>query len=283
MAVHRVGSDFWLLEARDTVDPRAVIKDPTGLHPALDQERANGGPRYRFYQVPEADAVQYIVADGFLPPDDIALPLPAASEPPATASLTASPAAEADGLAQTGTSDGPTEGTKPATAGPSGDDQAVLNNARDTNALVKRELERNPEATSVAISKATGIPDQTVRQSKAWKERPRGQVRQASKTADAMDHHKPLTTSMLAVIDSRAAAPDDIIANQEEPDDPEAIDPAVARRRRFLETATPGDRGRLLSLPMQEQERELEAWDLSGKFMPDEPPMPGALKAKMRR
>ena len=160
----------------------------------------------------------------------------------------------------------------------------------DTNDLVREAVANAPRASSKEIAEAIErihgrkVSEQRVRTTSAWKEhRVSLNAAKPSGSPDAMNRRKPLTTPMLAVIDSQAAAPDDIVANQEEPDDPEAIDPAVARRRRFLEKAIPGDRRRLLSLPMQEQERELEAWDLTGQFMPGEPPLSGALKAKMRR
>jgi hypothetical protein len=191
---------------------------------------------------------------------------PAASPPPAA------------GMGRTAE---PTEGNHQPAAGPSGDDRPVSADARDTNALIKGELERNPNATSVAISKATDIPEKTVRRSKAWKERPRGQSRQEPKITDAMDHARPLTASMLAVVPSEAANPADIVAEWEEQDDPAIPDPIEVLRSRFLDRATPGQRARLNRLPPAEQADELRAWDLTGEFLPDEPPVPGPLRRRM--
>ncbi len=159
------------------------------------------------------------------------------------------------------------------TAEPTGDDRPVSVDARDTNARVKEVLERDRNATSVDIEKATGIPDQTVRRSKAWKERRKGQARQEPKITDAMEHARPLDAPMLAAIDSEAADPAEIVADRD--------DPTEARRHRFLEEATPGQKARLHRLPLAEQERELEAWDLTGEFQPDEPPLPAPLRRRM--
>ncbi len=167
----------------------------------------------------------------------------------------------------------------PDGAGPPGDDR--VDDSKNTNARVKDELGRNPHATSQEIAKKVGRSSQTVRRTKAWREHQALLNPQKPKSTDAMDHARPLSAPMLAVIGSGAADPADIAADREELDDSEALDPIEARRRRFLETATPGQRARLNSLSPGEQAHELEAWDRTGMFLPDDPPSPGPLRRRM--
>ena len=61
----------------------------------------------------------------------------------------------------------------------------------------------------------------------------------------------------------------------------EEQDPVEARRRRFLDTATGGERARFHRLSAAEQATELETWDLTGKFLPDEPPVSPPLRRRM--
>src|SRR5262245_62171837 len=79
LAIHRAGSGFWLLETRDTVDPRAVFNDSEALHSALDRERLSGGPVYHHFQLGEEVALRYILMAGYPVPDGITMPQPAAS------------------------------------------------------------------------------------------------------------------------------------------------------------------------------------------------------------
>jgi hypothetical protein len=281
VAIHHARPDLWLLETQDRADPRAVIKDPEDLLFALDQEHAKGPATYHFFQLAENDALRYILMAGYPLPDDISLPQPTAPDPPATAPRTAMPGAGSDGPARTGPPVGTTEGTKPAAAGTSGDDGPIPVDTRETNVLIKRELERDPNATSVAISKATGIPNQTVRRSKPWRERPRGQARQEPKITDAMDRARPLTPPLLAVIPSCTMDPAEVVAEQEERDHPEAIEPIEVLRNRFLADATQNMRGRFHSLTPDQQEKELRAWELTGDFLPDEPPSPAPLGRRL--
>ncbi len=135
---------------------------------------------------------------------------------------------------------------------------------QDTNTRVKKELERNPDATSPAIRKVTGIPEQTIRRSSAWRNRPKVQDQQAPKSADALDHARPLTRPMLAAIDSKAADPAEIVEAREEQDDREAIEPMELLRRRYLEGADADQKARFHQLNKADQEHELTAWKLTG-------------------
>jgi hypothetical protein len=154
---------------------------------------------------------------------------------------------------------------------------------KSTNALVKEALGRNPNATSVDISKAIGRSDKTVRRSRAWGERPKTQAQDRPESMDALDRSRPLTRPMLAAIDSGAPDPAEIVADREEEDQAEGIEPIDRLRARFVAESTPGQRARLDRLPRAEQESELRAWAITGKFLPDEPNAPGPLRGRNRR
>jgi hypothetical protein len=165
---------------------------------------------------------------------------------------------------------GPLPSQAEAAAGPTRDDQP--GDGRDTNTQVAQALERNPDATSPAIRRATGINEKTIRRSGAWRNRPKRQDQQAPKSTDALDHARPLTAPMLAAIHSSTADPAELVADQEERDkqertrleDPEAIGPFEVVRRRYLEGADAGQRARFHRLTPADQENELRAWELTG-------------------
>jgi hypothetical protein len=154
---------------------------------------------------------------------------------------------------------------------------------RDTNTRVKEQLERNPNATSVDIRKTTGLSDKTVRRSKAWREHRKGHAQKNPKSVDALDRRRPMTASMLAAIESRTADPAEIVAEREAESDTEIIEPIDLLRGRFSDQATPSQRAHLNRLPPAEQEMELRAWDMTGVFLPDEPPIPGPLRRRIQR
>jgi hypothetical protein len=141
-------------------------------------------------------------------------------------------------------------------AGLGGDDR------RNTNDIVNEHLQRDENISAADISRATGIPAPTVRNSKAWKTRPKGQTRGRTKSTDAMDHARPLTAPMLAARKSEVADPADIAAEQEGQDD--AIEPTELLRRRYLEGATEEQRARFHKLNPADQEHELKAWEVTG-------------------
>src|SRR6185437_11129021 len=97
-------------------------------------------------------------------------------------------------------------------------------------------------------------------------------AQQESKSTDASDRSIPLSDKMLASRPGRSMDPAEIVAEQEEQDDCQAIEPIEVIRARFLAEATSGQRARLNRLPSAEQESELRAWDLTGDFLPDERP-----------
>jgi hypothetical protein len=155
-------------------------------------------------------------------------------------------------------------------ARPPRDDQP--DDDRDTNTRVAELLARDPNMTSPAIFRKTGIPEKTIRRSRAWRERPKRQDQGAPKSTDALDHARVLSTQMLATIRSSTAAPAEIVADQEERErqerphreDPEVIEPIEVLRRRYLEGADAGQRARFHHLNRTEQEHELRAWELTG-------------------
>jgi hypothetical protein len=285
LAIHHARPGLWLLETQDRADPRAVIKDPDDLLFALDQDAAKGPPVYHHFQLAERYALEYILMAGYPLPDEISLPQPAATDPPTTATLPAGSdgaGPTADRPEENSADDGPTS-APPGTnaARPVRLREGEEDEGKSTYARIKAELERDPLAKSEEIADRVERKPQTVRRNKAWREHQKRQERQKPKSTDASDHSIPLTDEMLAVIPSRSKGPADIVADREELDHSEAIDPTEVRRRRFLETATRDDKARLLGLPPAEQERELEAWDLTGEFLPDEPPGPGPLRQRL--
>lgn len=110
VAIHRAGTQLWLLETQDQPDPRAVISNPDDLWFVLERERAKGLPNYFHFQLAEQNAVLYILRSGYPLPDDISLPLTSAPTPPAIASPTATPPAGSDVPARPGPTVGPSEG-----------------------------------------------------------------------------------------------------------------------------------------------------------------------------
>jgi hypothetical protein len=147
-------------------------------------------------------------------------------------------------------------------AGSNGSNQR--DDGKDTNTRVKEELNRNPDASSFDIQKATGIPNQTVRRSKAWRDHQEARTQHKSKSADALDHARPLTAPMLNAIDSHAADPATVAAEREGQIDFEAIEPPDLLRRCYLEGATADERARFNRLNPADQESELQAWKWSG-------------------
>jgi hypothetical protein len=151
----------------------------------------------------------------------------------------------------------PPEGEPPA-AGPAGEDR------KNTNAVVNAHLQRDPKISAAAISRATGIPAPTVRNSRAWRTHQARLQQEKRESADAMDHARPLTAPMLAAIDSEAADPAELAAERENQDDPEVIEPTEVLRRRYLEGATADQRAQFHRLNSADQEHELSAWEVTG-------------------
>jgi hypothetical protein len=217
---------------------------------------------YRLDQVEESEVIRLLTRQDYILPRDLqptAAPPTPVNPPTASALL---PSAD-----QT-----PVE---LAAAGSGADVRAKT--GKSTNAIVNEHLQRDERISAAEISRATGIPASTVRRSKAWTAHQDRVKQQKPERTDAMEHARSLTAPMLAVRKSEAADPADIAAERE------AIDPTEARRRRFVETATPGQRARLNKLPPQQQARELEAWDLTGEFLPDDPPLPAPLRRAIQR
>jgi hypothetical protein len=154
---------------------------------------------------------------------------------------------------------------------------------KDTNTLVEEELGRNPGTTSGDISKATGIPESTVRRSRAWRDRPKTQAEDGPKGTDALDHSRPLTKPMLAAIASGAPDPAEIVADREEEDHNQAAEPIDRLQDRFFAEATDGQRARFHRLSPAERENDLKAWAITGEFLADERPAPGPLRERVRR
>jgi hypothetical protein len=103
----------------------------------------------------------------------------------------------------------------------------------EKNALVKRELDKNPRATSREIARKTGIPDQTVRRMPAWEGRKSGTP--AKERVRRSWKERPLTGKMLAAMpDPKAEDPSEI--------GEESTDPRALVERHYLENASPQER-----------------------------------------
>jgi hypothetical protein len=145
---------------------------------------------------------------------------------------------------------------------------AARGDARETERRVAEKLRDNPRAKSREIFEATGISEQRVRNTRAWKNRERQKELRPQDSVRAM----PLTGAMLAVIDSKADDPAEIAAEREiaerqehaRSDGPEVIEPMEMLQRRYLEGAVPSERARFHKLNPTDQELELTAWKLTG-------------------
>ena len=113
----------------------------------------------------------------------------------------------------------------------------------EKNERVRNYLDKHPRATSAEIATKTGVPEQTVRRTLAWKTRPtKGKVEPQRKECQ-------LTDKILAAKENvKAIDPSTLV---EELDERESV------QRRFIEHASPKQRADYFKMEQDEQDNEL--------------------------
>lgn len=142
---------------------------------------------------------------------------------------------------------------------------AARGDGEETERRVAEKLREAPRATSEEIANAIGgISPGRVRNTNAWKNRDTLKQQPTQKSV----RDTPLTDEMLAVIDSGARDPAEIVAEQEERDgqehSPEAMESLEVTQRRYIEGASSQERARFNRMTASDKEHELIAWKLTG-------------------
>jgi hypothetical protein len=242
--------------------------------------------REAYWEVSPRFASQLLLADDKDLPEDLIQYGAAAARPTGGSDLNSAPPDQAPGPPEGEPAPADGQATLPSetkAAGPVVSRKPEGHDGKKTGTRIKEELDRDPLATSEEIAARIGRRHQTVRRHKAWQQHPARLAQQVRKTTDALDRPVPLTHEMMALIDSRTANPAEIVAEQEEQDVPEAVEPIEVVRARFLNVATAGQRARFNRLSPEEKEIELRAWNLTGEFLPDEPPIADGLRGHIQR
>jgi hypothetical protein len=142
---------------------------------------------------------------------------------------------------------------------------AARRDGRQTERRVEEELRNNPSANSDDIAKAIGdISPGRVRNTAAWKNREAIKQRPEQRSVREIR----LTDEMLAVRDSGASDPAEIVAEQEErygqERDSESDEPIEVTKRKYIEGASSQEKARFHAMNATDKEHELTSWKITG-------------------